>query len=235
MQQKRPQKTKRKVKTHGSKTQSLQQGLANSPSNTAEQDAKKFLLAEFQHIGELWRHTDSRLESGLNLYVAASTLVVSGLAYISQNVNPLVFLVAFILVGVSLLAGGIVLGIRVTGTARVKAEYMHALNRIRAYFVENHPQLEYYLVLPSANKDNLKQQQDKHNKQVSNLLFVIHTWNSFLSIAVLVSFLIALRLAWNDIPPNYIFPAIIVGVAIFIVFVLFRRNSSKRIMQSAQK
>ena len=144
----------------------------NDSSQTASiERGEEFLLSEFQQVNDLWRHTDSRLESGLNIYLTATAIVIPGLVYIFQNINDFsAFLKIYSLIAIGLLVGGLVLDRRISGTARVKAEYIHALNRIRGYFKERYPQIAQRLVLPSeVDTDGLAIQRIKHHKAVFNL------------------------------------------------------------------
>jgi hypothetical protein len=50
-----------------------------------EDDEATFLLAEFAELGQFWRHTDSRIENGINYYLTASVAATSAIAYISRT------------------------------------------------------------------------------------------------------------------------------------------------------
>lgn len=127
-----------------------EQVQSQQPPDTFE-NRVKFLLAEFSHISEFWRHTDSRMESSLNLYFAASAIIATGLAYLSQQFTDLrSFFMLMTLAAVVLFAGGMMVARRILGTSILKSHYISALNLIRRHFVDLDESLSAYLALPTA-------------------------------------------------------------------------------------
>jgi hypothetical protein len=125
--------------------------LERTESQRGESVSVAFLLAEFSELGEFWRHTDARLESSLNFYLTAIAVLAPATLLLRQSVSDIRSLVALMIpVGIALFVIGILLTWRVTRAILVKAEYVHALNLIRRYFVDNDPHIAKYLFLPVA-------------------------------------------------------------------------------------
>jgi hypothetical protein len=134
----------------GDATQSPREETQIRSAASANDDSIKFLLAEFAHIGEFWRQADSRIESNLRLYLAATTILVTGIAILSQQVKVFrVFALFGVAVAACLFVGGLVLARNVLTTGFLKANYIFALNLIRRYFVDHDKSLDEYLFFPS--------------------------------------------------------------------------------------
>jgi len=163
--------------------ESLRGPVRNSPVVTREHSLQ-FLLAEFNALGEFWRHTDSRMEGSLNLYFTASALMVSGMAYLSQQViNAQAFVASVAAVAVTLFIGGLILSRRILRTVFLKAEYVKALNLIRRYFIDADQSIKHYLSLPCSHSPTGATEPPAQVSQPSipaSLLTAIHAWDSLL-------------------------------------------------------
>ena len=172
------------LRTLKTQVELLQEQTQNKSASANYEKGVEFLLAEFKELGQFWRHTDSRMESALNLYMTASALIVSGLVYLSQQVTDFRAFLSFVtLITVALFVGGMILANRILGTALIKAEYIRALNLIRRYFVDTDQSIRDYLLLPIANspKDTARPLGKGFSARIpTSLLVVIHVWDSLL-------------------------------------------------------
>jgi len=162
----------------------LQKQSLNVAAASSRDNGAKFLLREFNELGHFWRHTDARMESALNLYLTASSLVVAGLVYLSQQVTDLrIFISLMILVAAGLFIGGLILVSRIVSTAALKAEYIHALNLIRRYFVDTNNPIKDYLVLPLADSPKGAGHRSTQSRPIwvpASLTRAINAWNGIL-------------------------------------------------------
>jgi hypothetical protein len=109
--------------------------------------------------------------------LTASTLIVSGLFFLFQQLQDLRLLVMLTIpITLMLLVGGIALAKRIQETDTLKERYNYAINLIRNYFIDNDPQISEYLFLRF----------DATKLKVSNLIkigFLLRStllWDSFL-------------------------------------------------------
>lgn len=161
------------------------QRLRDEPDKaTLDDDSVTFLLAEFSELGQFWRHTDDRIENGINYFLTASAVVSSVLAFASQQITDTRLFAAFVaLVTVALFVGGYILMRRIVGTSLNKAEYTLALNLIRRHFADKNPSIEKYLVLPKTKKpteDRKLVLEDFRVRIPGDVLWAIRLWVSAL-------------------------------------------------------
>jgi hypothetical protein len=165
----------------GDAPQSAQEETQIRSAVSAKDDSIKFLLAEFAHIGEFWRQTDSRIESNLRLYLAAATILVTGMAILSQQVEVFRVLVLFgVAVAACLFVAGLALARNVLTTGFLKANYAFALNLIRRYFVDNDKSLEEYLFFASDVSKATWRQKVKRVPVPRTLFVGIAAWEGVL-------------------------------------------------------
>lgn len=195
--------------TLGNRVQPLQEQTRTEAAVSAKDNSVKFLLAEFNHLDTFWRHTDSRVENGLRLYLTVSAIVVSAMAILSQQIRDLR---AFVLVAVIVAAGLFVVGYALAShlltTAFLKAEYIFGLNLIRRYFVDNDQSLGEYLAFPYNASAATWSEKDKRIPAARSLLLAIAAWEGFLLGGIFAS------LAWM-VGPAY-FPELSVGGGIAV-------------------
>ncbi|HEC87220.1 MAG TPA: hypothetical protein ENI49_05070 [Thermoplasmatales archaeon] len=196
----------------------LQQQIANQNKSSAENLSIKFLLAEFNELGEFWRHTDSRLENSLNLYLTGSAVVVSAIVFLSQQIADVrLLLLVAIFVSLALFIIGVILARRILGTALIKAEYIHALNLIRRFFVDKDAGITPYLFLPFADSpaDSSKSSGKTFRPRIpANLLVAIHVWNGLLlgfSVSVCVWLIVPTLPVTTIIATGVVVAAICIG------------------------
>lgn len=225
-------------KQHESSNMSDLEALLSQPfrseTNTSDpnnDDLKEvgvqFLLAEFSNLTDLWKHTDSRLESGLNIYLTTNALLISAIAFFSQRVTDTTsFLIIIVFIAVALSVTGIILSTRLLSTAFIKTEYMHARNMIRRYFAERAPDIIPYLYF--ANKTGMA----TINKKI--LLFrtpgtiytALHLWSSFLTSA---SISVLILLLYTQIQAVIlIFICLSLTILFFVLLTLNKRHKIKR-------
>lgn len=110
-----------------------------------------FLLAEYDYLGELWRHTDSRIEASVNMYLTTAAILVPGALLFHQSFsNPRISMIASVLGALVFATMGVFISGRVLRAHQIKAEYINGLNLIRKYFSDNDPVLAPYLLFPVA-------------------------------------------------------------------------------------
>ena len=200
-------------------------------------NARDFLLVEFQNISKLFLHTDQRLESGLRIYFTAATVVLSVVVFLydeitltERNLPPyLLILIAFIW-------GGMLLTRRITRVSLQKAIYREALNRIRAYFVEESPLIRKYLLLPAsdgqvATNEILRVAQTGTTR--SGVLNMISVWNS-----ILFGFMCVI-IAWLIVPgltlPVMATIGFLAGILSFLVLIWQRKLQLRRYRSTLEK
>lgn len=188
-------------------------------SSIPENEGVEFLINEYNSLTDLWKHTDSRLESGVNLYLAASAVVVSAIVFFSERITDtyLFFsITAFATAGLAI--AGIILSERLLATSFNKAEYIYARDLIRRYFAARTPKIGSYLYFF----------QEKRSKQLTRIpqtiLFILHLWSSFL---VWLSVSIVLWLISSSLSSTVIFTtSTVISVALFIYLVLNTRKKT---------
>lgn len=206
---------------------SLQEQIGIQQSAAIQEGKIRFLLAEFNHIGEFWRHADSRMESSLNLYFTASAVIASGLVYISQqSVGVYSFLAIMALAAAALFVGGMMVARRILYTSFLKAHYIGALNLIRRYFVDLDDSLSTYLALPiavDAGKDSALLVPYSRARIPIPLLAVIYPWCSLLLGFVAGTIIWFLQLQLLVV----VSCGVMVAVSCFIVLVYVARQQVK--------
>src|SRR6476660_2408401 len=110
-----------------------------------------FMLAEFDHLSELWRHTDSRTETAANLYSTTTAVLVPGALLVKHYFSNLrLFLWSTIAVAAVFAVLGAFVSRRISRSHEIKGEYLLAMNLIRKYFVDQDSSLVPYLSFPVA-------------------------------------------------------------------------------------
>jgi hypothetical protein len=146
-----------------------------------QEKSGEFLLAEFNQLCELWRYADKRIESTLNTYFTVSTLVISGLFFLFQQVQDLRSLITLTIpIATALLIGGIALTKRIQETDILKERYDYAINLIKNYFVDNDTRIAEYLFLRFNVGQNATKLKIKQFLKIGFLLRSTLVWNSLL-------------------------------------------------------
>lgn len=132
----------------------------NSPSKDDHSDGDiQFLLAEFNGLNELYRHTNSRVYTSLNFYltfaVAAATVAVLLFGYVSDT---RVFLIALLPMLSAIFLLGYFLADQVAKSTRTTREYLLGLNLIRHYFAHEYQHIAPYLILPTVSPTGSREQ-----------------------------------------------------------------------------
>lgn len=211
----------KEIRALKAQVESLERQLESQSTLSVPKKSVEFLISEFNELGQFWRHTDARLESGINLYITASALIVSGAVFFSQQgIDFRTFLFFITLIALVLFMGGVILSERILGVAFVKAEYTSGLNLIRRYFIDADSSIKDYLILPTAKSPK----EDKNSalkipvppRIPSFLLMVVHIWDS-----LLLGFIVS-SAYWLIIPQSNIKWLIVVGVSITVIcFLVF--------------
>ncbi len=192
----------------------------------------KFLLAEYQHIGDIWKYTDARTENALRLYFTAGAILISAAAILYKQKIEIQFLLQiFLFLQLAFMFGSILLLKRITSTFLLKIEYFNSINLIRRYFIDKDSEIENYLLLPcisksEMNQDSLKKYYDKKSRSVIILTFII--WISLLiaSLGVMITYLII-----GKKEGVYLFMTIS-GVLSFIISIILLRTQIKKNMKN---
>jgi hypothetical protein len=167
--------------TPGNRVQPLQEQARTEAAVSAKDNSVKFLLAEFNHLDTFWRHTDSRVENGLRLYLTVSAIVVSGMAILSQQIRDLhAFVLVAVIVAAGLFVVGFALASHLLSTAFLKAEYILGLNLIRRYFVDNDQSIGEYLAFPYDASAATWSDKDRRIPAAKSLLLGIAVWEGCL-------------------------------------------------------
>lgn len=208
--------------------QLLQEQVLNQSLSGSRENSMKFLLAEFNELGEFWRHTDARTESGLTLFFAASAIIVSGFVYFAKQATDFrAFLALITLIAFALFVGGLLLVRRIRRTGLIKAGYIRGLNLIRRYFVDTDQSIADYLVLPISESPGIRDESRDTGLPVrkpSPALIAIQAWNSLLLGFVFGS--AAWLLQPRLLPAFVIGSGIAVAILCFIVFLFSGRRVS---------
>lgn len=122
------------------------------PYSVPSETSIQFLLAEYNSLNDLLKHTNERLTATINLFLTMVTVVISGTVFLTQS-SPDLQLLIVLLIPVSLLlaTAGTFLSYRMIRTRVLKAEYIYALNLIRTFFVDMDSFIYPYLFLPVEN------------------------------------------------------------------------------------
>jgi hypothetical protein len=173
------------IKVLQSQIEDLQRYIRDQDIASIESVGIKFLLTEFRELGQLWRHTDSRIENAANLYLTICTILVPGIVLFYHFANdPRLFLIGVALAALALFVIGAVLVGRIIESRTIKVEYIYALNLIRGYFAEKDVSIVPYLYFPieeSPNDLNDKQIRSLHPRIYSSAFtHLINIWNGLL-------------------------------------------------------
>lgn len=211
-----------KMQTLASENEQLRNQIQNSSPDKSESLSEEFLLSDFKETSQFWRHTDSRLENAIRLYLTINTIAVSG-SVILVNQNPQAkILISFIsVISFIIFCSGTFLSIRIIGVLTGKGEYALSLNRIRAYFAEKEPKIQPYLVLPFSDIDieyGLTNLRNKLKKYTDPLLISIRLWSSLMLSFSLVCFILIL------FPGIQRIPLALLGFSMFFINILFLRK-----------
>jgi hypothetical protein len=200
--------------TLGDRIQSLQEPTRLEAAASAKDNSVKYLLAEFNHLDTFWRHTDSRVENGLRLYLTVSTVVVSAMTILSQQVKDLhAFVLAAVVVAAALFAVGFALASHLLSTAFLKAEYIFGLNLIRRYFVDNDQSLGEYLAFPYNPSTAAWRDKERRIPAARSLLLGIAAWEGILLGGIFAG------ITWL-VEPRF-FPVLSIGGGVVIAAVCF--------------
>ncbi|TSA27533.1 hypothetical protein D4R71_02045 [bacterium] len=144
---------------------------------------KDFMLAEFHENVELWRHTDKRIESSINFYLAFSTVLFPGLVLLYKEISNIeLFIVAALPAAFALFMSGYLITRRITTTDILKSQYILSINLARSFFAKHEPGIAHYLINPIAqpaddHKTRFNQVQPRFH---STICYTIYFANSIL-------------------------------------------------------
>lgn len=135
-----------------------------------------FLLSEFNHIRDIWKHIDSRTESAIRQYFTVLTILLSGIAFTYDKYSDLVELNVLIIIVLSGSASFSFLVLRrILQTTLRKIEYFNAMNSIRSYFIDRDLDIRSYVVLPTRNlgesRESVVEKYEAKTKSFSVRLF----------------------------------------------------------------
>lgn len=202
----------------------LQKQLAEKQKTDLDKTSTQFLLSDFSEIGQFWRHTDSRLENAIRIYLTVTTVAISGAVLLvsqTQQIERVLGIsaaTAFVL-----FCAGIFLLRRIITVWVEKSNYSLALNRIRAFFADHSPNIKPYVVLPLADQDSslrdvMLQEPNTYNNWLITFVRV--------SSSLLLSFSTTIA-SWLLLPNIYVSLLIFEGFIMFIACVLFLRRIEK--------
>lgn len=196
-------------------------------NSATKPETLSFLMAEFDQLGEFWRHTDSRIDSAINFYLTTFAIVASGSLLLFQSISDTrAFVAGMIPVGSVLLLMGVFLSSRINSTRHIKHEYTLGLNRIRRFFVDNDPNLAKYTVLPVANIPGEPIPTGRVIRQgtVWRFLSILHAVNSLIAGGIIFA---VLWLTTDLIVAASLLIALGGATLFFIAAILSERHSSK--------
>lgn len=161
-------------------------------SDTKKENPEKsltveFLLTEYNELGEFWKHTDARIETGINIYLTVCGFAFPGLGLLYQAIQSIqLFVLASIPVAMAIFILGFVLVQRITSADFNKSEYKLGMQIIRRYFADKDPEITPYLYMPIALSVESHHEIKKHWSPYfhKNLAFAINSFNSLLAGAV---------------------------------------------------
>jgi MFS family permease len=152
-----------------------------------------FMLAEYSHLSELWRHTDARTEAAVNFYLTTAAVLIPVTLLVKQSFSDLgLFLWSGIAVAAVFAVLGSFVSRRISRSHEIKGEYILALNLIRKYFVDQDSSLLPYLSFDVAGSRQEQLRRRQSGRTVSLRSFVMAV---FFVNCLLVGF-IAGSLAW---------------------------------------
>jgi hypothetical protein len=168
----------------GSDHAPLEQAPANSnTTETKDNMAEKFLLAEFSELAQDWRHTDSRIETAINFYLTVGAVTLPGLGLLYQALpNVRLFIIVSVSVAVALFIFGFFLTRRITSADIYKCEYRLGMRMIRRYFTDHDSEISHYIYLPVASSIDSPEEIAKQRRPYfhQQLVLAINTFNSFI-------------------------------------------------------
>ncbi len=181
-----------------------------------DDSSSAFLIAEFNHIRDIWKHIDSRTESAIRQYFTVVTILLSGIAFTYDkylnSVNIVLILSVFIFGSASF--SFLVLR-RILQTILRKIEYFNAMNSIRAYFVSKNPEVRNYLVLPIKDMYEtslvIENKYKRKSRSFSVILFT--TW-----VSIQLSVFCLLLLYYSEITSSI---PVFIGIGIFLLVLTF--------------
>ena len=182
-----------------------------------EDNTIQFLLAEFNEMGEFWRHTDSRIETAINFYLTVGAVAFPGIIILYEAITDIrLFIVALLPIIGTLFTFGFLLVRRITSADIRKAEYLLSLNLIRRYFVDHNPQVAQYLYMPLAQPSDSS---DAKPKQLNpyfhrQIVFIVDSANSILAGAFFSG------LSWLAVG-HLVLPILIISVGVGVGIVAF--------------
>jgi hypothetical protein len=113
--------------------------------------SKEFLLAEFREATQLWRHTDSRIETATNFYLTIGAITLPGSILLFKQLENHRDFVASMMPIVTLLAlAGVLLVNRINSADLRKGDYELCRSLVMRYFVDQDDRLADYLLFPLA-------------------------------------------------------------------------------------
>ena len=118
----------------------------------AEDEAKEFMLAEYQTLRELHAAKYAGGDSTVNFYLGTISAALVGLTLLNQfwPHTEFTYLVT-VMVYLGVLLFGFVTFARTVERSFTTAYYKRGMNLVRKYFVERHPELAPYLILPISD------------------------------------------------------------------------------------
>lgn len=179
----------------------------NSSEHTAD-----FLLAEFSHIRDMWKHIDNRTESAVRQYFTVVTILLSVIAFTYGEITEVTRVEVVVL---AFLAGSASFSFlvlrRILQTVLRKIEYLNSMNSIRSYFVSLDPEVRPYVVLPIRDlSESILEVKLKYNNKKKSFSILLFT--SWVSIQCAVLIILIIRL-WNL--------KLLVGITLLIGFISF--------------
>lgn len=138
---------------------SSQLTVAESRADLREEEkaVKDYLIAEFNTLQGLWKHTDSRIEASIRFYLTVSTIITSSAVFLFQYQSAKQLFVptslSIAIASFIITIAGFFLTVRVTSSAINKSKYIYSMDLIRDFFVEKKPEIAPYVyMLTDAEK-----------------------------------------------------------------------------------
>jgi hypothetical protein len=183
-----------------------------------ESNSVQFLIHEYNGLADLWKYTDARFESSINIYLAVSALFISLIMFLSQNsLSGGLFPEIFAFASMSLGGIGVIFTIRLIDNYRRKTTYKQKRNKIRRFFADKAPTLYF---LHSSSDEN--EQDTKDVKTLRMIVAVIHLWS-----AVLVG--VALyTIMWRMIPSSPVVTTLLMSSSIAMILFVYLTIRTQR-------
>jgi len=197
----------------------------NFPIDTQAKKGVEFLISEYSQLGELWKHTDSRIDTTINFYITICAIVVPGSVLIFQVVKDInIFILTMLPVALIFFAAGIFFTENITLTDVHKSQYVLAQQLIRRYFVDNEPGISKYVYMEMATpSDDLEEKLIQlHPYFHKTIILSVNVINSLL-IGIIISSII-----WLLAPTNlYILVLVGLFLALLSISLLTIRYNRK--------